>query len=382
MKLNMKKILLLLSVTALMVSCNKTGESEYTISGTATGIANGQTVILEKQDAEGMGKMIPADTVKIENGKFEIKGTVSEPELYFLQVEKMNRKIPFILENGDIKVVVDKDSIHKSTVTGSYNNDELTNYNKETLKFQNKLKDFQSKNMTVMQEARAKNDTVAINKLMKEFTSLQDDVQAYSLKYAETHPKSFISVLITEGLFNTQEPDFAKIKKVYNSLTSELKNTKPGKAIKEKLDNQEAVEVGKKAPDFSAKTPEGKTVSLKESLGKVTIVDFWASWCGPCRQENPNVVALYNEFHEKGLNIVGVSLDREGEMGAWKKAIEDDKLAWTHVSNLKFWQDPIAKKYNVRSIPATFILDASGKIVAKDLRGEELKAKVKELLGA
>lgn len=132
----MKKILLLLSVTALMVSCNKTGESEYTISGTATGIANGQTVILEKQDAENMGKMIPADTVKIENGKFEIKGTVTEPELYFLQVEKMNRKIPFILENGDIKIVVDKDSIHKSTVGGTYNNDELTNYNNDALKFQ------------------------------------------------------------------------------------------------------------------------------------------------------------------------------------------------------------------------------------------------------
>ena len=132
------------------------------------------------------------------------------------------------------------------------------------------------------------------------------------------------------------------------------------------------------ATDFSAPNPEGKTVSLKESLGKVTIIDFWASWCGPCRVENPNVVALYNEFHAKGLNIIGVSLDKDA--AKWKEAIAKDQLTWTHISNLKHWEDPIAKQYGVQSIPATFILDASGKIVAKDLRGAELKAKVAELL--
>ncbi|UFH40578.1 TlpA family protein disulfide reductase [Flavobacterium flavipigmentatum] len=119
-------------------------------------------------------------------------------------------------------------------------------------------------------------------------------------------------------------------------------------------------------------------MSLKESLGKVTIVDFWASWCGPCRQENPNVVAIYNELHSKGLNIIGVSLDKEAS--AWKQAIAKDKLTWPQVSNLKYWDEPIAKQYEVESIPATFILDASGKIVAKDLRGSELRAKILELL--
>ena len=117
---------------------------------------------------------------------------------------------------------------------------------------------------------------------------------------------------------------------------------------------------------------------MKESLGKVTIVDFWASWCGPCRQENPNVVALYNELHGKGLNIIGVSLDKDAK--AWKDAIAKDKLTWNQVSNLKFWDEPIAVQYKVQSIPATFILDASGNVVAKDLRGAELRAKILELL--
>jgi len=110
----------------------------------------------------------------------------------------------------------------------------------------------------------------------------------------------------------------------------------------------------------------------------VTIVDFWASWCGPCRVENPIVVAIYNEFHSKGLNIVGVSLDKDA--AKWKEAIAKDKLTWVHVSNLMFWDEPIAAQYEVQSIPATFILDASGKVVARDLRGEELRAKIKELL--
>ncbi|QKJ65191.1 TlpA family protein disulfide reductase [Flavobacterium sp. M31R6] len=120
-------------------------------------------------------------------------------------------------------------------------------------------------------------------------------------------------------------------------------------------------------------------MSLKESLGKVTIVDFWASWCGPCRKENPNVVAIYAELHSKGLNIIGVSLDEDP--AKWKEAIAKDKLVWTQVSNLKGWEDPIAKQYKVESIPATFILDKSGNVVAQDLRGDELKAKIIELLG-
>jgi thiol-disulfide isomerase/thioredoxin len=119
-------------------------------------------------------------------------------------------------------------------------------------------------------------------------------------------------------------------------------------------------------------------VSLKECLGKVTIVDFWASWCEPCRQENPNMVAIYKELHGKGLNIIGVSLDKDAQK--WKEAIAKDKLVWNQVSNLKFWEEPIAKLYKVESIPATFILDAKGNIVAQDLRGEELKVKIIELL--
>jgi peroxiredoxin len=151
-----------------------------------------------------------------------------------------------------------------------------------------------------------------------------------------------------------------------------------GKFLSERLAKINKLSIGAVAPDFTGPTPTGESISLKQSLGKLTILDFWAAWCKPCRIENPNIVALYNDYHDKGLNIVGVSLDRKAE--DWKKAIEDDNLTWNHVSNLLFWQDPIAVTYNIRSIPATYLLDAEGKIIAKDLRGEALRAKVEELL--
>ena len=127
------------------------------------------------------------------------------------------------------------------------------------------------------------------------------------------------------------------------------------------------------------KIPFKEILAKAKKENKLVFIDAMASWCGPCRSENPNVVAMYNELHDKGLNIIGVSLDKDATK--WKEAIAKDKLTWAHVSNLKFWDEPIAKQYNVQSIPATFILDAKGNIVAKDLRGDALKAKVKELLG-
>lgn len=385
----MKKIILFLTATALLTSCSK---DKYTISGTAKGFENGKTVVLESQNENGMG-LVAVDTVKIENGKFEIKGKAVEPAFHTLQIEGVQGKIPFILENGDITIVVNKDTIQKSKVSGTYNNDEYVKFNEEITKIQKPLMDFQSNNMQKMQMAQQTKDTATINGLMKEYTKIQAEIGNSSktkyVDYANTHPKALISALIIQSMTNDPSVDSKKIETMYNALDESLKNSKPGKAIKTKLAELKSPTVGASAApaapaaqwrtDFSAPNPQGKTISLKESLGKVTIVDFWASWCGPCRKENPNVVAIYAELHSKGLNIIGVSLDEDPVK--WKEAIAKDKLTWTQVSNLKGWEDPIAKQYEVESIPATFILDKSGNVVAQDLRGDELKAKIIELLG-
>ena len=149
-------------------------------------------------------------------------------------------------------------------------------------------------------------------------------------------------------------------------------------AAKAREEKGKSTAIGATAPDFSGPTPEGKELSLKEAMGKVTIIDFWAAWCKPCRVENPNVVKIYNKYHSKGLNIIGVSLDRKEE--DWKKAIADDNLSWNHISSLDYFNDAVAKLYNVEAIPATFILDENGVIIAKNLRGDELESKISELL--
>lgn len=234
----MKKIILLLSATVVLISCSKVGKDEYIITGTATGVENGKTIILETQDAAGMG-LIAVDTVKVENGKFEIKGKVTEPAFHMLQLESANGKIPFILENGEINIVINKDSINKSKISGTYNNDEFVVFNEELVKIQKSLVDFQTKNTPMMNTAQQNKDTAVINKLMKEFGKLQQTVGENTKKkytsYAETHPKSFITALIIQGMMNDPAIDIQRVEKLYASLDESLKTTKPGKAIELKI---------------------------------------------------------------------------------------------------------------------------------------------------
>src|SRR6218665_1605966 len=233
----MKKIILLAAVAVGLYSCNKLGEGEYEITGTVNGMKTG-LVYLEKQSAMGMGSSA-IDTVKIVDGKFEIKGKTNEPEIHLIQIDKVPGKVPFILEGGEITMTVDKDSLYKSKLGGTYSNEEFTEFNQESYKIQKKAIDFRNKNTALMTEAQQKNDTVTMNRLGKEFgaiqTSIQKNLNDYTFKYPKTHPKSFISVLIAQMMMGY--PEYEKeVPAIYKSLDESLKNTKPGKAIKANLD--------------------------------------------------------------------------------------------------------------------------------------------------
>lgn len=379
--LRFSRFILLVTSALLVFSCNKAGENEYIITGTIKGV-DGKKVYLEVQD-DMTGAFKTLDTVVVEGGKFTMKGSAKEADINLIQIESVEGKIPFILENGDIEMDINKDSLSLVKVTGTYNNEELTAYRELGSAIQKKMMKFQKDNMAKMNLAQQKKDTATINALSKEYFKFQKDFAAQSEEYVKKHPKSFISLLLIESFFQ-QMVEPAKITTYFNGLDKELKANKHGKKIKSQLDliNKPAapagVAVGAMAPDFSAPDPNGKMVSLKQCMGKVTLIDFWASWCNPCRAENPNNVAMYNEFHAKGLNIIGVSLDKDA--AKWKEAIAKDKLTWPQISNLKYWDEPIRVTYGVESIPATFLLDANGTVVAKDLTGAALKAKVAELL--
>lgn len=384
----MKKIILSLLAVASIVSCNKIGDNEFQIEGNANGLKEGRRVFLKMQDTL-TSILVNVDTVKIENGKFKFEGEVKEPSLRFIVIDSVEGQVPFVLETGKITVAVNKDTIYKSIVGGTYSNEQLVAYSKETEKVQQNLQKFQEANREKIQQAQMSADTVTMNALMKEYKTYQDQFKEISLKHVEEHPKSFISLFFIKQFLNDPTFDLDRATKMYESLDPVLKNTVEGKSILKKLNgvktaekkndtSSAAVEIGTVAPEFSALSPEGKETSLKNSLGKLTLIDFWASWCGPCRKENPNVVALYNDFHAKGLNIIGVSLDEKADK--WKEAIAKDQLSWIHISNLKGWDDPIAKRYFVDGIPATFLLDEKGVVIARNLRGDELRAKVASIL--
>ncbi|WP_445721851.1 redoxin domain-containing protein [Flavobacterium sp.] len=350
-------------------------QKQFTISGTINSSVNNSKIFIEEVKDN---TPILKDSTVIKNGKFEFKGNIESLDIAFIKLEKDKAGLPFILEKGKIAITFDKDSLNKSRISGTQNNDKFQEFSDKIGIVNKKMLSFQQENMSKMQTAQQTKDTATINSIMKSFTALQDEMKGVSTNFIKNNPKAFISVLILENLMLNQSITTEETQEFYNKLGKESLETKYAKNIEKTLKSMGNLSIGKKAPDFSGPSPDGNMISLKESLGKITIIDFWASWCGPCRAENPNVVAMYNEYHSKGLNIIGVSLDRDA--AKWKEAIAKDELTWTHVSNLKFWQDPIAELYSIKSIPATYILDEKGNIIAKDLRGEELVAKVRELL--
>ncbi|MGL2966307.1 DUF4369 domain-containing protein [Flavobacterium sp. XGLA_31] len=234
----MKKVLLLSTVALALFSCSKVADGEYLITGKVKGMKTG-LVFLQKEDPSGMG-LVNIDTVKIVDEKFEIKGKVDEPAINLIEIQKVQGKVPFIMETGEITIDVDKDSIFKSKIGGTYSNDEFAKFNEESAKIKKRLQksvmDFQMKNMAKMTEARKNKDTVTINSLRKQYELLQKDMTDYTFNYPKSHPKSFISVLITQAMFNNPKFQPKDIEATFNSLDESLKKTKPAKKIKENLE--------------------------------------------------------------------------------------------------------------------------------------------------
>lgn len=367
----MKKILILVSFIAILVACNSAPEG-FVVNGVITGDLKDSTqVFLKKLDTKR--QPVNVDTALVKNGEFTFKGVANDLELRFLFIDKAQGYITFISENGTIEIEAQKDSIGFATVKGTVQNDIYGDFNDEMRALTNKYTSI-SKDL---QNASNSGDTATKEALNDELKELIEERKDFETSFIKENPNALISAFLLQNILGSKALPEEDIKSMFDAFTPEIKATQPGKEIQRILEKGKSVAIGTKAPNFSAPTPTGEKLALYDVLGKITIIDFWAAWCKPCRAENPNVVKLYNKYHEKGLNILGVSFDKTP--GAWKKAIEDDGLIWDHVSNVQYF-DEIAKLYNLNAIPATVILDEKGIILAKNLRGAALEEKIASLL--
>ena len=369
------KFILALFLTISLISCNSKDANSYKLEGDAIGFADGTEIYvftLENKQPKAV------DTLIVTGGKFSATYPINDTyNLNFLRIKEANGSVLYFPENEDMNAVIYKDSIQASRVTGGKQNEAYGSFVDKMVSF-NKTK---QQRMERFRQAKEANDTAAIAQLQSENLNLMAKETEYKKEFLKSNNKSLFAVMLISEMVGRNELTPAEASEYIENLEPKLKASELTQDLKTGLESLKKATVGSPAPDFSAPTPTGEMKSLKEAMGKYTIIDFWASWCKPCRIENPNVVKVYNKYHEKGLNIISVSLDKDTQKDQWIQAIADDKMDWHHVSNLKFWQDPIAQQYNIRSIPATFLLDENGIIIDKDLRGAALEAKIATLLG-
>jgi len=359
-----------LSILVLLGSCGSQ-ENQFELTGRAD-VADGTKIYVLQADQNNQPFIKDSTTVKSNNFKFQ--GISSTPQISYIQVEGVNGYVLAILENGYIKADIFKDSISKSKVYGTKSNDDFLKYKSET-KY---LVDDMNNISYEAQDAIMKGDVAIAMELEKEYSSKEREVMLYEWDFIIDNNDSYMSALLLEVFMIENKVNKDSIIDVYENLSNRIKVSDVGKNIADLLSQYEnPIEVGEIAPDFTAPSLNGTDVTLSEELSKnnVTLLDFWAAWCRPCRVENPNLVRLYKSYKNEGFDIIGVSLDRTKEQ--WEQAIEDDNLLWTQVSNLNFWNDPIARRYSIRAIPQSYLINNKGVVIGKNLRGNDLEESIK-----
>jgi len=367
----MKHLFWMIVAVVMLHACSP--HEGYTINGELTG--NGQKVVLKKLTADSEDP-VDIDSCVVKNGKFMMKGILEYPEYCALYVGD-NGPLMFFVENAMIDIVVDLGNMQDSKITGSQETNLFVEYKSQ---------------MTVFEDsARKVNDDYMLMKLSdetdvekeEEYVARMEEIRQqridYMKQFASENPNSIVTALIVDNnLSYYLEPDeleaYAEGFDTVNSQSSWVQS------IREKVDVAKRLAIGQPFVDITLPAPDGKEIALSDYAGNgnYVLIDFWASWCRPCRLANSQMVELYKKYKKKGFEIVGISLDKDKT--EWTKAIKADALKWPQMSDLKYWQSIGVKLYSVTAIPHTVLLDKDGIIIAKDLEPEELDKKLAELL--
>lgn len=363
----MKKLVYLFAVGSLaFTACNNL--PSYKVSGTVEGVTDGDTVYL--QEYKG-GDLVKLDSAIIQSGTFVFTGKQDTAVNRYITYMKDGKRYftDFFLENGNINVTLGTES----KVSGTSNNDTYQKFKDDFISLSKEMNEMYQKAQTDASLTDAQREEI-MNEIEKK-DSIGMDIVFTTIETNIANPVGIHLLPSYAAAF-----DLDKQKSLIDKVPAQYASNERIANLKKHIETAEKTAVGQKFIDFSMETPEGETVKLSDFIGKnkYTLVDFWASWCGPCRAEMPNVVAAYNEFKDKGFGIVGVSLDNNAEQ--WKEAIKALNITWPQMSDLKGWNNEGAKLYGVNSIPATVLIDQDGTIIARNLRGEDIKSKLSELL--
>ncbi len=364
----MRNLGLFVLVLLFIAGC-QSNSAKYQVSGTVAGLDSAIVYLVKAEK----GQAVTTDTTDLVGGKFKFEGSTKVPELHYLRLGDREYFAQFFLENTKIEVAAYKDSLRSTKVTGSPLTDTFNEYLDEVKLMNDKVNEYQQQ----YSAAAASGNEDEMERIRIDAEATNENMQVYAKNFVKEHNSSIVAPFIT--LTQLAQPlEYNELKELVDLFPAELDSSVYTQQLKEIVEQKGRTAIGTKAPEFTMNDTEGNPVALASFQGKYLLVDFWAAWCGPCRQENPNIVSAYNEFKDKDFDILGVSLDRD--KAAWLKAIEDDKLTWTQVSDLKYWQNEAAQMYGVNSIPHSVLLDPQGVIIAKNLRGQELHDKLAELL--
>lgn len=374
MRIILRNSALAIIATLFFVACGSDKEEQVgvTISGTVENPQDKGVISLSKISA---GKREVVDTLYLDaNNGFETTVETTGPE--FFQLNFYNTQVATLIVNeDDLNVVADGNERNgKLEITGSKDMEYMTQLQDIMKKQQEEVQKINKEYMA----ARNAQDEEKMKNIQDDFLLMQEKKKENIKNQVEDMLPS-LAAIQAMNFFNPNE-DFEFMKSVADRIAEAHPNSDMASFYKKQMDDMAKISVGAEAPNFSMPTPEGDTVSLKDFRGEYVLVDFWAAWCKPCRQENPNIVEAYNKYKDAGFQILGVSLDKKRE--DWLKAIEADNLEWTQVSELKYWQTPIVQEYKINGIPFSLLLDPEGKIVAKNLRGERLHEKLAEIYGS
>lgn len=309
---------------------------------------------------------------KLLKGKFLLTGKVDEPELCYIMIEGVEKSIEVFTENAIITVKGKKDD-PLVKIEGSASHKDFSAFTATFIPLYSQI----SSIVSTINNTPPGPDK---DKLMSSYTALHQNIQVEFDKYFREHSASYVApfVLTISLQFND---DVTIYENRFNGFAEKIRKSRAGAGVLATIAEKKIGAIGSTAMDFAQPDTSGTPVSLSSFKGKYVLVDFWASWCGPCRNENPNVVENFNQFRNKNFTVLGVSLDRPGQKEKWLEAIYKDGLTWTHISDLQFWNNSVAKLYHISSIPQNLLVDPNGKIIGKNLRGPDLKAKLCEIFG-